>query len=239
MYGIFTYIWFIFVVNVGTYTIHESYGKDHPNKISSRQISSWKKSWVMDPDCARLGTFPRILQAESPEQRSFHCTGNLVNWSLHWQGANHTRNEGLYWGLVEVHPTTLLIIQIKGSPQRCNKIAMKQLQTSTEASLNVVHLRKKKKTLLPIRLRKGRIYKGRSEQVFTKASLRSPGRKRPLSNKGEQVLYKKPWWFKNSLLQGEFLGVPGGWGGGGYSFHYCWWKKCSLSHDWVLYIPGG
>ena len=70
------------------------------------------------------------------------------------------------------------------------------------------------KTLLPIRLRKGRIYKGRSEQVFTKASLRSPGRKSPLSNKGEQVLCKKPWWFKNSLLQGEFLGVPGGWGGG-------------------------
>ena len=26
MYGIFTYIWFIFMVNVGKYTIHGSYG---------------------------------------------------------------------------------------------------------------------------------------------------------------------------------------------------------------------
>ena len=43
-----------------------------------KTISPWKKSWVMDPDCARLRTFSIILQAESPGQRSFQtdfCAG--------------------------------------------------------------------------------------------------------------------------------------------------------------------
>ena len=30
MYGIYTYIWLIFMVNVGKYTIHGSYGYVHP-----------------------------------------------------------------------------------------------------------------------------------------------------------------------------------------------------------------
>ena len=31
MYGIFTYIWLIFMVNVGVYTIHGSYGIGRSN----------------------------------------------------------------------------------------------------------------------------------------------------------------------------------------------------------------
>ena len=31
MYGIFTYIWLIFMVNVGKYTIHGSYGSIYPS----------------------------------------------------------------------------------------------------------------------------------------------------------------------------------------------------------------
>ena len=33
MYGIFTYIWLIFMVNVGKYTIHGCYGLGYSNKM--------------------------------------------------------------------------------------------------------------------------------------------------------------------------------------------------------------
>ena len=33
MYGIYTYIWLIFMVNVGKYTIHGSYGKIHRGRF--------------------------------------------------------------------------------------------------------------------------------------------------------------------------------------------------------------
>ena len=47
MYGIFTYIWLIFMVNVGTHTIHGSYGK--------------RKKWL-------FFTFKRVRGITSPSQ---------------------------------------------------------------------------------------------------------------------------------------------------------------------------
>ena len=53
MYGIFTYIWLIFVVNVGKYTIHGSYGiyklilsrrarnADLPEWLKSQMLHLW------------------------------------------------------------------------------------------------------------------------------------------------------------------------------------------------------
>ena len=44
MYGIFSYIWLIFMVNVGKYTIHGSYGYQqctiHPTRASDRLEAS-------------------------------------------------------------------------------------------------------------------------------------------------------------------------------------------------------
>ena len=48
MYGIFTYIWLIFMVNVGKYTIHGSLGiytSQKKSKTSRWWIDSWSKRW--------------------------------------------------------------------------------------------------------------------------------------------------------------------------------------------------
>ena len=54
MYGIFTYIWLIFMVSVGKYTIHEWYGLDKHDygiNIKNTQIDSNSPCF-----CAKKGT---------------------------------------------------------------------------------------------------------------------------------------------------------------------------------------
>ena len=44
MYGIFTYIWLIFVVNVAKYTIHGSYGLETTTKVILKAVT-----WMENP----------------------------------------------------------------------------------------------------------------------------------------------------------------------------------------------
>ena len=49
MYGIFTYIWLIFMVNVGKYTIHGSYGKGIHLNHWTRMIVGEAEEFLPEP----------------------------------------------------------------------------------------------------------------------------------------------------------------------------------------------
>ncbi len=59
MYGISTYIWFIFMVNVGKYSIHGSYGLNNNINICPSQISHMN-FWTTDFMSQQFGAFVKV-----------------------------------------------------------------------------------------------------------------------------------------------------------------------------------
>ena len=64
MYGIFTYIWLIFMVNVGKYTIHGSYGKGHfgRHQFSELLLLELLVSGGFTKMCEKEGIWKQLLR---------------------------------------------------------------------------------------------------------------------------------------------------------------------------------
>ena len=50
MYGIFTYVWLIFMLNVGTYTIHGSYGISVTKSLQELQVVKRQKAEAVEKE---------------------------------------------------------------------------------------------------------------------------------------------------------------------------------------------
>ena len=75
MYGIYTYIWSIFTVNVGEYTIHGSYGY-YPSLFVNSIFSQHSLGHPLPPPRHQAKKWPprRVLSLESPW--TFPCLGS-------------------------------------------------------------------------------------------------------------------------------------------------------------------
>ena len=66
MYGIFSYIWLMFMINVGEYTIHGSYGKQY------EQPPKTNGTLQLGFDCNQIIPHPMIVECSEFVNRYFY-----------------------------------------------------------------------------------------------------------------------------------------------------------------------
>ena len=105
MYGIFTYIWHRFMVNVGKYAIHGSYGFLWWEWFRSQGARMQLYIWISLLCWQRPHTVPRILGFKPPSspklvEGGFPVIGNVVrvvSWCL---GRRIWENKGTHWKFI-------------------------------------------------------------------------------------------------------------------------------------------
>ena len=100
MYGIFAYIWLIFVVNVGKYTLHGSYGIYNSHKISSSGAVNGDFCFPSPQKRQHTGTLSVWFSAFTTKLRSLACAKSRCNSMELWSTFVKRTTEvlGTKWG---------------------------------------------------------------------------------------------------------------------------------------------
>ena len=95
MYGIFTYIWWIFMVNVGKYTIHGSSGYDFIDQFCTRYQTL---SWLIVHDKAPFDVFELSLFGWCETTPGYLCGWSCQWWNQPRQQSSHEQiHDAVRW----------------------------------------------------------------------------------------------------------------------------------------------